>query len=157
MPFTTVTPDEWKMCCHVALDRHVSAVKKKLKDSVNKKRNWLDDFRFHVMGAVGELAASKVLGIPFSGSVDTFKEQPDLQDVEIRFRSNAEWQLILRDNDSDTARYVLARGLPPGAIEIVGWMYGKDGKRPEFKANHGNYREAYFVPDSMLRDIKELK
>lgn len=156
MPYTTITPDEWKLACQVGLDRAVSAIKRKLKDSVNKKKNWLDDLDQHVKGAVGELAASKVLGVQWTGSVDTFKSASDLDgNIEIRFRSNPEWDLIVRE-DRDDAKLVLVRGMPPGAIEVAGWIMGKDAKQDRWKARHGGLREAYFVPAGELRDVGEL-
>lgn len=158
MPFTSISPDEWKLCCQVGLDRSVSAIKGKLKDNVSKKKDWLHELDIHIKGALGELAASKVLGVQWTGSVDTFKEGGDLANgLEIRFRSNSEWDLILRDNDPSDRKYVLVRGMPPGAIEVAGWILGEDAKQQRWWKNHGNLRPAYFVPASELRGLEELK
>lgn len=150
MPFVVLTPDEWKMAIGVAADRQLSAIKKGLKDSVKKKKHWVEDLTFHAYGVIGEMAAAKVLGLTFTGSVDTFRNHPDLSGMEVRFRSNPTWQLIVRDNDKDDAKYLLVRGVPPSAVEVVGWIMGRDAKNPEWLRSYGNLKPAHFVPDSEL-------
>lgn len=157
MPFAVITPDEWKMAIGVAADRQLSAIKKDLKDSVNKKKHWVDDLTYHAYGVIGELAAAKVLGLTFTGSVDTFRSESDLAGkVEVRFRSNPAWQLIVRDNDKDDSKYLLTRGVPPGAVEVVGWIMGRDAKKQEWLHTYGNLRPAYFVPDSALIPVEKI-
>lgn len=156
MPFTTISPDEWKLCCQVGIDRAVSAIKKNLKDSVNRKKTWLDDLSYHIMGTVGELAASKVIGVQWTGSVDTFKSESDFPGgVEIRFRSNPEHDLIVRE-DRDDSRMVLVRGLPPGVVEVAGWILARDAKQEKWKQTYGNLRPAFFVPASELNPMETL-
>lgn len=156
MPFAVITPDEWKMAIGVAADRQLSAIKKGLKDSVNKKKHWVDDLTYHAYGVIGEMAAAKVLGLTFTGSVDTFRNHPDLAGVEVRLRSNPSWQLIVRDNDKDNAKYLLVRGVPPSAVEVVGWIMGRDAKNPAWLRSYGNLKPAYFVPDSELIPVEKI-
>lgn len=158
MPFTKISPDEFSIIVQVASNRAISALKKNLKDSVNRKRDWVEDLEMHVKGVVGEYAAAKVLGIPFTGSVDTFKSETDLSgNIEVRFRSNPTWDLIVRPTDGlDNKKVVLVRGLPPGAVEVAGWIWGREAKREEWWKNHGNLKPAWWVPAEALRPMEEI-
>lgn len=154
--YITIDPDEWSLCVQVANARQVSSTKKKGRDSVNKKGGWLEEFTPHIIGCVGELAVAKAIGVSWTGSVDTFKTVPDLEGgVQVRHRSNPTWDLIVRKNDSDTDIFILSRGMPPGAIEVVGWIKGSDAKNEEWLKDYGNFgKPAYFVPTWALKEIK---
>lgn len=157
--YTTISPDEFSLCVQVANARQVSSLKKKGKDSVNKKNNWVEELDKHIMGCIGELAVAKVIGVTWTGSVDTFKTESDLSgNIQVRHRSNPVWSLIVRTNDSDDDIFVLSRGMPPGAIEVAGWMKGKDAKRDEWLSDPGGYgRPSYFVDSAHLQPMEELK
>lgn len=156
--YTIISPDEFSLCVQVANARQVSSLKKKGKDSVNRKSNWVEELDKHIIGCIGELAVAKVVGVTWSGSVDTFKTESDLGDnLQARHRSNPNFSLIVRDNDKDNDVFILSRGLPPGAVEIVGWIRGEDAKKPEYIKDYGSYgRPAYFVPDNKLMSIDLL-
>ena len=156
--YTTISPDEFSLCVQVANARQVSSIKKKGKDSVNRKNNWVEELDKHIIGCIGELAVAKVLGVTWTGSVDTFKTESDLSgNIQVRHRSNPNFDLIVRDNDKDDDAFVLSRGLPPGAIEIVGWIFGKDAKKEKWLKDYGNYnRKAHFIPSEELHTIESL-
>ena len=157
--YTTISPDEFFLCVQVANARQVSSIKKKGKDSVNRKNNWVEELDKHIIGCIGELAVAKVIGVTWTGSVDTFKTESDLSgNIQVRHRSNPVWDLIVRTNDSDDDIFVLSRGMPPGAIEVAGWMKGKDAKRDEWLSDPGGYgRPSYFVDSAHLQPMEELK
>ena len=99
---------------------------------------------------------AKALGVSWTGSVDTFRSVPDLEGgVQVRHRSNPSWDLIVRHNDKDSDTFILSRGLPPGAIEVVGWITGKEAKNEEWLKDYGNFNKpAFFVPTWALKEIK---
>jgi hypothetical protein len=153
--YVTISADEWSLCVQVANARQVSSIKKKGKDTVNKKQGWLEEFTPHIIGCVGEMAVAKALGVTWTGSVDTFKTVSDLSgNIQVRHRSDPRWDLIVRKNDSDSDVFILSRGMPPGAIEVVGKIRGGDAKREEWLQDKGGYgRPAYFVPSHALEDL----
>lgn len=157
--YVTISPDEWSLCVQVANARQVSSIKKKGRDSVNKKDGWLEEFNKHIIGCVGELAVAKVIGVSWTGSVDTFKTESDLSgNIQVRHRSNPVWDLIVRTNDSDDDIFVLSRGMPPGAVEVAGWITGEAAKRTEWLRDYGGYgRPSYFVDCAHLKPMEELK
>ena len=157
--YTTISPDEFSLCVQVANARQVSSIKKKGRDSVNRKSGWLEELDKHIMGCIGELAVAKVIGVSWTGSVDTFKNESDLLGgIQVRHRSNPVFDLIVRENDNDDDVFILSRGLPPGAIEIAGWMKGRDAKRKEWLRDPGGYgRPSYFVDCAHLQPMEDLK
>lgn len=153
--YVTISPDEWSLCVQVANARQVSSIKKGGRDTVSKKDGWLEEFTPHIIGCVGELAVAKALGVSWTGSVDTFRSVPDLEGgVQVRHRKNPTWDLIVRSNDKDHETFILSRGMPPGAIEVVGWIKGSDAKREEWLKDVGNYgKPSYFVKAEYLNPI----
>lgn len=151
-----LSPDEFAMCVYVANDRQRGAAKAGKRNAV-KRRDWVESVTTHIHGCVGELAAAKVLGIQWTGSVDTFKEFGDLRgNIEVRHRTNKQWDLIVRSSDPNDRLYVLTRGTPPDLVEVVGYIQGHLAKQEKWKKNYGNKGDAYFVPASELLPITDL-
>jgi len=117
----------------------------------------------HIVGAMGELACAKALGVEWEESVNTFKGIADVAgSVEVRTRTKERYELIVRPDDSDDRHYVHVFALPEstgGSREFVirGFISGRDAKRVEWLRRHGGYREAYFVPNSALTPISVIK
>lgn len=155
--FIPISADEFSLCIHVATQRLISAIKSGRQDRMKRIRTWDDSLSAHLSGCVGELAAAKALNIQWSGSVDTFKAVSDLRgEIEVRHRTNPEWDLILRDDDRSDRVYVLTRGMPPNGVEVAGYIQGHAGKKDEYKKDWGKWGEAYFVPASALHPIEGL-
>lgn len=134
--------------------RWSESVRKGRKDRLNTK-TWLEGLNIHVLGALGELAAARALNVFAPLRVNQFSGGlPDIPpDWEVRYRSKAEYDLIVRDRDDDERRFILVRGEPP-MIDVVGWMYGKDAKRAEWRKNYKGLGGAYFVPAEALTRIE---
>lgn len=156
--FVSITLTEFVTAAGVALDRTKQTINKNSTDSLRKK-NWLDNYTTHITGCIGELAVAKCLDIQWDRSVGTYKSRPDLGvNIEVRHRSNPEFQLIVRNDDKDDSVYILSRGMPPNVIEVVGWIHGAEAKNSAYLKDHGGYgRPAYFVPDDMLNPMEQLK
>jgi len=110
----------------------------------------------HIEGACGEIAVAKFLGLYWGGSVNTFKTGGDVSGLEVRTRSESHYDLIIRDNDPPDSIYILVIGQCP-TYQVVGWVRGREGKRAEYRKTHGGRPGAYFVPQSALRPIEELR
>lgn len=125
-------------------------------------------WEINVEGAAGEIAFAKYMGWYWSGSINTFKTGGDVMDFEVRTRIlkkkgeqgylDEEWMydMIVRPDDKDESSYVMVLGRAPN-YEVIGWLPGRDAKRPEYLKNHGGRPYAHFVPQSVLRPIEELK
>lgn len=109
----------------------------------------------NIEGACGECALAKGLGLYWSGSINTFKIGGDVSGLEVRTRSERWHDLIVRRDDPENSIYVLVTGKAP-EYTLVGWIKGRDGKRAEYLAAHGNREQAWFVPQEALLPIETL-
>lgn len=137
----------------VGVSRNVEALRKGLQSA----RHMSDDalWSAHILGALGECAFAKGTNRYWSGSVNTFKD-PDVGDnIQIRTRSKHNYDLIVRDNDRDDDVYVLVTGGPTEFV-LHGWMRCADAKQQQWRANYGDYGDAYFVPKHCLKPLDPL-
>jgi hypothetical protein len=146
-----LTWHEAAMASHIGQLRHLSAIKAgKLDCHGYDGEGWSE----HCEGACGELALAKLLGVYWDGSVDTWKAH-DLPGLQVRTRSKHSYELIVRPNDDDAAKWVLVTGRCPSYL-VRGWLCGSDAKRPEWLRAYGGRPAAYFVPHAALRPVEDL-
>ena len=135
----------------VGIMRQVSACQKKRADCYGL--NPADGWSAHIEGACGELAVAKYFDRFWSGTIGQV-DQSDVGEYEVRTSDRQNARLILHPNDKDGARFFLVTGHAPD-FELVGWIYARDGKRPEFWTDPtGKNRPAFFIPQSALHPIK---
>jgi hypothetical protein len=132
--------------------RRLRSMQRGLRDSAGFRG---DKWEIDIEGAAAEYAAAKGLGVYWSPKVDTFKAG-DLGPVQIRLGLEDRYSLIIRPNDHDDDPFLLVVGRIP-AFRLVGWVYGRDGKQDLYwKAPNGR-PGAWFLPQSALRPIEELR
>lgn len=121
----------------------------------NKVKN--KDFGWHIdiESSCAELAAAKALDLYWNGSVNTFK-LPDLSKLQIRYTNRKNGRLIIREGDKDSEVFLLVTGETPN-YTIVGFIKGCDAKKDEWKDDPNNAMEAWFVPQSALKNPLLLK
>jgi hypothetical protein len=115
----------------------------------------------NIEGSLGELAAAKYFNRYWNALVIDFKSLPgDIGREQIRTRTRRPFDLLLHKQDSDIAPYIvvglLGQGKRDRVYRMVGWMYGKDGKRAEWWRELQPGRPCYVVPAEELRPISEL-
>lgn len=142
---------EAAMASDIGRMRQLSSVKSGLGDAHGfDGGGWTE----HIEGACGELALAKHLGVYWDGSVNTF-HRDDLPGIQVRTRSRHDYDLIVRDADSDDDIFVLITGRCP-TYTIRGWILGRDAKKWDFRVAHGNRPPAYFVPQGSLQCLSNL-
>jgi hypothetical protein len=104
---------------------------------------------------MGEKAVGKATNRYYLPTVNTFKSGNDVQTWQVRTRSKSFHELYVRDSDPDDRPYILVKGSCP-TYDVVGWIWGHEARRPEWRKNHGGYGEAYFVPDAALHPMDTL-
>jgi hypothetical protein len=143
----TLTPAEMLSAAHVGIMRHVQNLKRDKAPMYGA--SGMDDWQLHIEGALGECAVSKLLNLYWLGSVGNLMAA-DVGRLQVRTRSKHNYDLILHPADLDNAAYILVTGIN-GRYRVHGWIYGREGKLPEFwKDPTGTGRPAYFVPRSLL-------
>ncbi len=152
MTIVTLSASELMCGATVGAMRQIRALKKGLKDQHghNPGRGWHQ----HIEGACGEMAAAKVIGRYWAATVGTYRSGGDIgDDIQVRCRSNPEWDLIIRKSDNPDHKFILVTGTAP-TFNVIGWIKASDGQRDEFWAKHGNGEAAWFVPQSALTLFK---
>jgi hypothetical protein len=145
---------ELLMAAIVGVRRNISSMAKELvqKHGCCDRDSWL----VHINGACGEMASAKVLGLYWDASVDVFKRSDLPYGIQVRTRSSHSYDLLVRKSDSSDDIFVLVTGDPPSLV-VRGWCLGADAKQERFLQNYGNREPAYFIPQSELSDIQQLK
>ncbi len=150
-----LTNSQFTHACKIGELRQSEALEKNLPDKHGF--DGVSGLSIHIEGACGELAAALALNIPWDATVNTFKNIADLSsNIEIRTRSKATYDLIVRADDKDTSLFILVLRLGPKKFDVVGWISGKDAKDKQWSKDYGNRPKAYFVPQSVLKNIQEL-
>lgn len=81
----------------------------------------------HIEGACAEMAYAKATKTYWSHSVNTFRSEPDVGNVQVRSTQNPNYGLACTDRDKDSDIFVLVVGRAPN-YEIVGWATGAEVK-----------------------------
>lgn len=147
-----LSPYEIDMAANVGLRRQLEALRSGLKDCHGFEG---DGWGVHIEGAMGEMAFAKASGMFWDGSVNTFRIQGDVGRVEVRTRSQHQYELIVRDNDKDDSYYVLVTG-KYGEYQIRGYIVGAKAKKPRWSRTHGNRPAAFFVPHGAMEPVARL-
>ena len=146
----SLTKEDMEWADRIATNRQDEAVKAGKRDSHGF--NGIDGLNKHKLGAAGELAVAKALGVIWDATVNTYKA-PDLGEcVQVRTRSKHDYDMLVRANDKDDEVFIHVTGQPPNLI-VHGWLYGKDAKQEKWKQNYGNRPSAYFIPTSELNQL----
>lgn len=110
----------------------------------------------HVSGAAGEIALAKALGLYPGFTINTFKAADLGPNIQVRTRSERNYNLYVRPNESDEEIFVVVLDTSPEFL-VLGWLKGVDAKRVGIPETFGNRPMAHFVQNDLLRDISELK
>lgn len=114
-----------------------------------------DGWTLHIEGACGEQAVAKHLGMYWSGNLGNLKAA-DVGSLQVRTRSRHNYDLLLHRTDADESAWVLVTGAAP-RFSLRGWCFGREGKDEKFWKDPAGGRPAFFVPQSVLRPMSELK
>lgn len=113
-----------------------------------------DGWTDHITGAIAELAVAKAFNLYPSLGAKPDTVEGDAGRFQVRSTTRLSGSLILQTYDGDDECFVLVVGRPP-CLDIVGWIRGGDGKRPEWWRTDVRY-PAYFVPQAALRPLDAL-
>ena len=163
-----LTPDDVVVCERVAVRRRSESEKAGLVDRSGSSRETYSAWTKDLLGATGELAVARALGLQWNGDVNTF-HAPDLDGMlQVRATTYEHGSLIHRERDNPDDLYVLAiclsAGLPPGLdtsrfqVWVVrGWIHGHGARRREWFGDKGTSRDScWWVPQQALHPMSEL-
>jgi hypothetical protein len=143
----------------VGMMRNIQSIKSGKVDFVGGPPEGIG-WNIHVEGACGEMAVAKAFGVYWNPTVNTYQDGGDVGDEwQVRTRSRDDYELYVRPRDLEKKAdkpFILVTGAAP-RFRIVGWMIGKDAKRDKWWQMHGGKPGAWFVPQSCLRPLGELR
>jgi hypothetical protein len=139
----------------------------KLNPATTYERSFSERITQEMIGMLGELAVIDFFGIKQNPGINTFHNVADVLDnIEVRSTNYKNGHLILRDNDKPDHKYIFCI-VDYNAVKLIGWISGKEGMtdqhfRSEDKTksmfkNPRATRPAWFIPQNILKDMKELK
>jgi hypothetical protein len=150
MSAVTLDPWEFKACVDVANIRMAVSNDSNLNHASTYQRDHLTRIQQEILGACGEMAVCKHLGLFWTPSVNTFHHEPDIPpDIEVRSTDRLDGSLIVRDNDPPDRRYFLVTGKPPSLL-VVGFISGHEARKDEWVRDPHGHRPAWFVPQHAL-------
>jgi len=142
------------MGANVGVARRLASMKR---GETNKVQN--KDFGWHtdIESACAEVVVAKYLNIFWDGSINTFK-LPDVGEFQVKHTQYENGSLLLRKEHNPSYSYILVTGTHPDYV-IRGYLAGSEGMKDEYLSNPNNTKdgEAFFVPQSKLKDISDLK
>ena len=119
-----------------------------------------DTWTPNVEGAAGEMAVAKALNLYWLPLIGDY-QSTDVGPYEVRTNmSRKHTDLNLRPKDFDRGGddkiYISVLSFAP-EFEILGWIYGRDGKQPQwFRRGTPGRPPSWWVPATALHDIETL-
>jgi len=143
----------------IAFGREIYAQSRQ-KQRVKKELTTMNAALASQLGAVGECAVAKALGVVWPKHIDTFTEADLPHNIEVRQQSYPHYKLRVRHHDAP-ARRVVSVIVPPdfgdGRYVIPGWINAVHGKKPEYLCDpNGDGRPLYLVPLKKTHGMSSL-
>lgn len=113
----------------------------------------------HLLGSAGEMAVALYLGLTDRLYADNHAvlgsyDLPGM--IDVKTRKGHRRDLIVQRNENPNKKFILVT-IENKTILIQGWCLGKHAMLPRFWMDPAGGRPAYFVPQSTLHPINELK
>lgn len=114
----------------------------------------------HLIGAMGEMAVATYLGLKHKLYQETEARRGSVDlppNLDVKTRSRHDRDLIVQLSDTPSKRYILVTIENEASILIHGWINGQEAMQDQYILDPARGRKAYFVPQSALSPIDNLK
>lgn len=154
---------EARLAISIGTERCLSSLRKNSKDVAGYKPK--DIFDTNIKAAGAEIAVAKMLDVYYEPTVDTYKDQPDIQpNIEVRMTEMKNPSLIIRPNDVRGRRYILVKNMWQHGIlpkyDVLGWEFfnnGVDKMWTDYWTDFGmNRPHCWAIPADKLNNINKL-
>lgn len=159
-PVVTLTRDEMQRAVIIGCRRnYASLLRGHAPRGGGESRKKESFWGYHIEGAGAELAVALLFNIPWSASVNTFRDEPDVtihgHGYEVRLNMQAP-ELRVRPVDDDALSLIAVYGIMPN-YTVIGWApRAGDLKRASWLRNPGNRWPVYQIPYADLADVLDL-
>lgn len=105
----------------------------------------------HYRGCLGEMAFAKGMDRYWSGAGQSFHDDDDVGNVQVRVTAHEQGCLIVRPEEkAEDLPWVLVVG-SGSRYRLAGWLWGRETRRGEWLRAPADRPPAYFVPQKFLR------
>jgi hypothetical protein len=156
MTIVSLTWPEIYLCSSVAAMRIIANIRDRRQPRFGAA-NGEGSYEIQWIGCLGEMAVAKHCNLFWGGSVGDFKAVDVGGKVQVRACSRADRRLILHHEDDDARPFVLAIVNDLPNVTLRGWLLAGDGKQQNYWEDPVGGRPAFFVPQTCLRPMDELK
>ena len=151
-----LTWPEMMTAYHIASQRRIMNMKKGLAGKYGAPEKDGSE-ELDIVSTRGEMAVAKALNLYWSGSVGDYGAVDVGGLVEVRTRTKSWHSLIIHPEDKDWAPYVLVDSSATPSFRLVGWVFGREGKKEEYWSDPAKTgRHAYFVDQERLNPMSKL-
>lgn len=110
-----------------------------------------------ILGAMGELVVSKLLGVPWEKPINKFKA-PDVGEFQVRTAPQSHQGLIFRPADNPDEIFILVTRVNGPHFIVRGWNYGEvcwqEGRITDF--GHKERPPAHVLRQERVNNMEEL-
>lgn len=155
----TLSRYEYEIAKYIGKVRNREAEDRGLKPRYGLEASRKSPLECHIMGCAGEMAVARALNIYWYPTVNTFSAADLMSNLQVRTRGRHDYDLIVRDADSDNDLFVLVTtsGYPDDLLyRVHGYMPGVEAKHSSYSRSHGGRPAAYFVPQRDLKPMSDL-
>jgi hypothetical protein len=150
----SLTWQEQLFAAQAGVMRRISAISRKRSEPYLTPKG--DLWGIDIESAGAEAAVAKALGKYWLAVLQNPQDaNGDVSGVEVRSTTRPDGRLIVHDRDKDDSVFVLVRGSFP-IYDVVGWIYGRDGKKDEYLFCATGRLPAYYVPEADLLQIDDI-
>jgi hypothetical protein len=112
-------------------------------------------YKYDIEGAMCELAAARILDLPWEETVELDRVKGDVAGMQVRSTDREDGCLILyKDDDPEDIFLLVTHSIP--VFTLRGWLMGHEGKLEQFWDTKRTGRPAYFVPQSVIYSMDRL-
>lgn len=153
----TLTWSELMIAHQIAGMIRISAMKASRNQRYNRDNGLAVIEGTEVNAVRAEMAVAKAYNMYWMGGVGNVGSVDVGGIIEVRSVSQANHNLILHPDDKDKFPYVLVDLSDCPNVNLIGWIWGSDGKQDKYwKDPSGKNRPAFFVPQADLNPMYDL-
>lgn len=153
----TLSADELLCAVVVAAQRKIASDRRRASGYESRRAEHYEEVRTwdqEIESSAAEMAVARWRNRYWMGSsFDSSTPGTDAGNAQVRWTEHRNGHLIVYEEDSEDAVFVLVTGRSP-TFAIIGWTYGADARNPEFWRDDVKCA-SWWVPQNALRQVGE--
>ena len=154
----TLTKEQLKYAEDMGIKRHNYDKSVGIKGAYNITEKQDASTKIDIQGCIAEYAVSLTLDeewIPFSTDFKNLTADVG-DDKQVRSTYHPRGNLLLHPKDRDDQIFILVKLDRLPSVDLVGWIYGREGKQQQYWTELVKNRLCFVYPAHKLRKMQEL-